>query len=117
MAARPDLQVDDGLGARIGLPIAAAVLLLAAASLVALALVSGGAGFAVGTDSVVMLLIAGWLAVAALETVRRRHFAIALLTPLALALVDLGYVVATGRAEGFGAVLGLALAALLVASS
>ena len=106
------------LGIGIGLVVASALTFFASASLAGLALV-GVLGGAIKIDSgtAVALLLAAWLALAGVEMLRRRHFAFAVLTPLALALVDLAYVLTTGRAEGLGGVVMMLIPVLLVAGS
>jgi hypothetical protein len=90
----------------------------AAASVAGLAfLVPAGGAIRIGADTVGALLLAVWLALAGVEMLRRRHFAFALLAPLALALLDLGYVFATGRVEGLGGVVMMLIPVLLVAGS
>lgn len=101
----------------IGLVVASLLMFFAAASVAGLALAGTGGGIRVGADTVGALLVAVWLALAGVEMLRRRHFAFAVLTPLALAVLNLGYVLTTGRAEGFGGVVTMLIPVLLVAGS
>ena len=112
---RPSTVLTD-----IGLVIASFLMFLAAALLVVVAglvLAGTGGGIRVGVDTVGALLVAVWWALAGVEMLRRRHFAFAVLTPLALAVLNLGYVLTTGRAEGLGGVVMTLIPVLLVAGS
>jgi hypothetical protein len=101
----------------IGLVIASLLMFFAAASVAGLALAGTGGGIRVGANTVGALLVAVWLALAGVEMLRRRHFAFAVLTPLALAVLNLGYVLTTVRAEGLGGVVTMLIPVLLVAGS
>jgi hypothetical protein len=100
-----------------GLVIASLLMFFAGASVAGLALAGTGGGIRVGADTAGALLVAVWLALAGVEMLRRRHFAFAVLTPLALAVLNLGYVWTTGRAEGLGGVVTMLIPVLLVAGS
>ncbi len=114
MTARDHVH-RPGTTAVVSLWFASLIMFFAAASLAGLAL-AGAQGDPPSIDlgPLVALLTAGWFGFAGIETLRRRHFAVALLTPTALALVNLAYVVATGRAEGLGGVALMLVAAMIV---
>ncbi len=101
-------------GSPLGLTAAAGILLVSAASL--LGLVFAG-GLVVRADTAGALALAIWLGLVGIETYRGRHFAIAILTPLALGVADVGYAIVIGRAEAAGGAVFMILAVLLVAGS
>ncbi|MGZ6266137.1 MAG: hypothetical protein ACXWN4_04445 [Candidatus Limnocylindrales bacterium] len=56
------------------------------------------------------------LAGAGIETIRRRHFRFAVVVPMAMALLNLGYVIGNGKAGAWPSVAIFVLVALLIGS-
>lgn len=102
----------------VGLGVASLIMFFAAASLGGMAFLGmPGGSIRIDAADIGALLLAVWLALAGVEMLRRRHFAFAVLTPAALALLNLGYVLATGRLEGLGGVFWMLIPVMVVAGS
>lgn len=102
----------------IGLVVASLFLFLAGAGIAAFAFVGAPGGeIRVDAADVVAILLGAWLALAGVEILRRRHFAFSVLTPVVLALLNIGYTIASRRLEGLGGVVLMLIPVLLVAGS
>jgi hypothetical protein len=108
-----------GKSARLTIPLAVAGGLMIAAGLpVALMAVAtpSGATFSLGGDGLGGIVAGLVIALAGVETLRRRNYGFALVTPVLLALACTGYGLATGQIAVAGAVVLYLVVALLIAS-
>jgi hypothetical protein len=101
----------------IEVTVAGTVMILAAASVAAFALAgSAGGSVAITPASAGALALAVGLAGAGVESIRRRHFLFAVLVPALMAMVNLGYVIATSQWTALGSVAVFVFVVVLVAS-
>ncbi len=101
----------------IEVTVAGTVMILAAASIAALALAGpAGGSVAITPASAGALALAVLLAGAGIESIRRRHFLFAILVPALMTVANLGYVIATSQWMAIGAVVPFLVVVVLVAS-
>jgi hypothetical protein len=98
--------------------VAGGIMFLTSAASVAglFAISSTGSSVAFPPFSPWFLAFALVLAAAGIETIRRRHFRFAVVVPVAMALLNLGYVTSTDKAAAWPSVAIFALVAILIYS-
>ena len=101
----------------VELAVAGVLMVFAGLSVLALAFMAPAGAAVTLTASAVGIGLLGIVLVASgVETLRRRHFAFALLVPVVLAIIDLGYAIATHQTAVLGSVVILALVAIMIGS-
>ena len=101
----------------VELTLAAALMILAGASIVALAFAApAGASPAITPTSLAPLALGLVLVASGIESLRRRHFLFAVVIPTLMALANLGYVIATSQWVALSSVVMFLVVVVLVRS-